>query len=130
MTLESLRKRWRSTCDRAPQWIKILGYAGRDFVIDDGLHWSAAVAYYGVLSIFPLALATVEIASWFTDPQGASRQVSEVLRHVMPHADTVRDIIDKAIATRQPDGAGLDPVFALHRRTRLCRPHPRLERGL
>ncbi len=113
MTLVSLRKRWRSLCDQAPQWIKILGYAGRDFAIDDGLHWSAAIAYYGVLSIFPLALAVVDIASWFTDPHGASQQVSDILRHVMPHADTVRDIIDKAIANRHRTGL-LSILFLLY----------------
>ena len=57
-----------------------------------------------MLSIFPLALAAVDIASWFTDPRQASEQIGEVLRHVMPHADTVRDIIDKAVAARHPAG--------------------------
>ncbi len=102
--LESLHKVWRHARDRSPRWLKILGYAGYDFMIDDGLHWSAAIAFYGVLSIFPLVLAAVDIASWFTDPQGASQQVSEILRHIMPHAETVRDIIDRAIATRHRTG--------------------------
>ena len=109
----SLHELWQYACERAPRWLKIFGYAGRDFVIDDGLHWSAAVAFYGVLSIFPLALAAVDIASWFTDPRGASQQVSEILQHVMPHAGTVRDIIDKAIATRQRTGS-LSILFLLY----------------
>ena len=82
----------------------ILAWSGRDFVIDDGLHWSASIAFYGVLSIFPLVLAGVNIASWFTGPQGASRQASQILDHLMPHADTVADIIEKAIATRHRTG--------------------------
>ena len=35
----------------------------RNFARDDGSHMAAGVAYYGVFSIFPLALATISIAS-------------------------------------------------------------------
>ena len=104
---------WRYVRDHVPKWLQILGYAGRDFVIDDGLHWSAAIAFYGVLSIFPLVLAGVTVASWFIDTQGASQQASQILRHVMPHADTVRDIIDQAIAARHHTGL-LSILFLLY----------------
>ena len=108
MTLVSLRTSlrgfWWRTRTRLPRWMLILGWAGRDFVIDDGLHWSSSIAFYGVLSIFPLVLASVDIASWFTGPQGASRQASQILDHLMPHADTVADIIEKAIAARHRTG--------------------------
>ena len=104
MAFQFFQRAWRHVRDHVPKWMRILGYAGRDFVIDDGLHWAAAIAFYGVLSIFPLVLAGVTVASWFTDTHGASQQASEMLRHVMPHADTVRDIIDKAIAARHHTG--------------------------
>ncbi len=104
MAFPFFQRAWKSVRDHVPKWMQILGYAGRDFVIDDGLHWAAAIAFYGVLSIFPLVLAGVTVASWFTDTHGASQQASEMLRHVMPHADTVRDIIDKAIAARHHTG--------------------------
>ncbi len=104
MTLAFLRKIWWNTRARVPLWLKIPGYAGRDFMIDDGLHWSAAIAFYGVLSIFPLVLAAVDVAARFTDPRGASQQVSDILRHVMPHANTVRDIIDQSIASHHRAG--------------------------
>ena len=104
MALKSFQRFWRYIRDHAPKWMQILGCAGRDFLVDGGLHWSAAIAFYGVLSIFPLVLAGVTVASWFTDTAGASQQASEMLRHVMPHADTVHDIIDKAIAARHHTG--------------------------
>ena len=100
----TLRDFWRRTRTRLPRWMLIFGWAGRDFVIDDGLHWSSSIAYYGVLSIFPLVLAGVNIAAWFTGPQGASRQASQILDHLMPHADTVAGIIEKAIAARHRTG--------------------------
>ena len=104
MLFELVRRGYRYISDHAPNWVQILGYAGRDLVIDDGLHWSAAIAFYGVLSIFPLALAGVTVASWFVSTHGAGEQASQILRHVMPHADTVRDIIDKAVAARHHTG--------------------------
>jgi membrane protein len=113
MNLPSWRDLWRSVRGRLPRWVLILGWAGRDFVIDDGLHWSASIAFYGVLSIFPLVLAGVDLASWFIDPQGATRQASEILRHVMPHSDTVRDIINKAIMARHRTGF-LSILFLLY----------------
>jgi membrane protein len=101
---DSLRDAGRDARTRLPRWMLIPGWAARDFLIDEGLHWSASIAFYGVLSIFPLVLAGVDIASWFTNPQGASQQASQILQHVMPHADAVRDIIDKAVATRHRTG--------------------------
>ena len=98
MTFPSLRDFWPRLRARLPRWLLILGWAGRDFVIDDGLHWSSSIAFYGVLSVFPLVLAAVNIAGRFTDPHGANQEAGEILDHVMPHAETVRDIIDKAIA--------------------------------
>ena len=113
MRLEPLRNVWRHVRDCLSQWTEIAGCAARDFVIDDGIHWSAAVAFYGVLSLFPLVLAGVDIAAWFIDPHGASQQASRLLSHVMPHADTVRDIIDKAIASRHRSGP-ISIVFLLY----------------
>ena len=104
VALKTVRARWRHACDHAPRWVQILGYAGRDFVVDDGLAWAAAVAYYGLLSLFPLVLAGVAIAAWFIDPHWASQQASQTLGHFMPGVDTVRDIINKAIADRQRTG--------------------------
>ena len=113
MAFDFFQHSWRYFRDHVPKWMRILGCAGRDFVIDDGLHWSAAIAFYGVLSIFPLVLAGVTVASWFTDTAGASQQASQILRHIMPHADTVRDIIDKAIAARHHTGL-LSILFLLY----------------
>jgi len=91
---------WRQACAHPPRWIKILGCTARDFVVDNGPQWSAAVAFYSILSLFPLALAGVSIAAWFIDPQWAVEKASEILGEVTPRAETIRDIIAKAVAAR------------------------------
>ncbi len=100
MTFAFPRKLARRIRDSVPRWLSIVGYAARDFVIDGGLHLSAAIAFYAILSLFPLALAGVSMAAWFIDPQWAIEQASGLLGGMTPHADTIRDIIEKAIASR------------------------------
>ncbi len=100
MSTESLRKQILRWWDRLPRWITVFGWAGRDFVIDNGMHWSASIAFYCLLSIFPLALAGVAIAAWFVDPAWATRKASDILGELMLRGDTLRDIIDQAIALR------------------------------
>ncbi len=90
----------RGLREKTPRWLAIAGYSARDFFIDGGAHLSAAIAFYAVLSLFPLALAGVSIAAWFIEPQWAIEQASRVLGGVTPHAQTIRDIIQKAIAAR------------------------------
>jgi membrane protein len=43
---------------------------------DDGTHLAAGVAYYGVLSIFPLLIGVMAIASYFVDPQSVRALLS------------------------------------------------------
>lgn len=104
MTFEVLRDLAGRIRDHLPRWLKIAGYAARDFVIDGGAHLSAAIAFYAILSLFPLALAGVSIAAWFIDPQWAIDHASRVLGGMTPHADTIRNIIEKAVAARAQTG--------------------------
>lgn len=100
MSLDFLRKLWRRIRARTPRWLAIPACAVRDFNIDNGFHWSAAIAFYGLLSIFPLALAGVAIAAWFVDPDWATEKATEILGDVMPRGGSIREIIEKAIAAR------------------------------
>ncbi len=88
-------------------------YAGRDLVIDDGLHWAASIAFYGVLSLFPLVLVFVDVAGRFIDAHTASRQAGEFLDHFMPHAEIVQSIIDEAAGARPRLGL-LSTLFLLY----------------
>jgi uncharacterized BrkB/YihY/UPF0761 family membrane protein len=39
--------------------------SGKDFFIDNGPQWAAAIAYYSLLSLFPLLLAITSIGAYF-----------------------------------------------------------------
>ncbi|MEO7319549.1 MAG: YihY/virulence factor BrkB family protein [Chthoniobacteraceae bacterium] len=104
MNLDPLRGLWRKARAHSPRWLKILGCTTRDFMVDHGPQWSAAVAFYSILSLFPLALAGVSIAAWFVDPQWAVGKASEILGEVTPRSETIRDIIGKAVAARGQTG--------------------------
>jgi membrane protein len=68
---------------------------------DGGPHWAAAIAYYGLLSIFPLLLSASSIAAFFVDRQAAVRLVGSVLGQYLPHGQSaVTSIVDEAIAAR------------------------------
>ena len=94
------QERWQRDQARLTRWVFILGWSGRDFMVDDALHWAAAIAFYGVLSVFPMVLAGVDLATWFVDLHGASQKANELLRPVIPRSDIVRDIVVKAIRDR------------------------------
>ena len=108
--LRDLGRRLRSDLSR---WIAAASCAGRDFVIDDGLHWAASIAFYGVLSLFPLVLVGVDVASRFIDAHTASRQAGEFLDHFMPHAEIVQGIIERAVIGRPKLGL-LSTLFLLY----------------
>ncbi len=93
MKLRQHLKSWTVRCG------ELLWYSTKDFFIDDGLHWAAAIAFYGVLSIFPLMLAGVAIAACFVDPTWATEKATNLLGNFMPSGEqTIRDIIETAVA--------------------------------
>jgi len=104
MNLDPLRNLWRQARAHSPRWLRILGCSARDFMVDNGPQWSAAVAFYSILSLFPLALAGVSIAAWFIDPQWAVGKASDLLGQITPRAETIREITGKAVAARGQTG--------------------------
>jgi membrane protein len=112
MNLKSLRNFLQWARGHTPRWVAIPGYAAYDLLIDNGFAWSAAIAFYGILSIFPLALGVISIATWFIDPQWAVQEASHILGDLMPQADTIRNILGKAVAARSQIGL-LSLVFLL-----------------
>src|SRR5258706_3771506 len=73
----------------------------RSMYRDGAPHWAAAIAYYGLLSIFPLLLSATSVAAFFVDRQTAVRLVGNVLGQYLPHGESaVVSIVDEAIAAR------------------------------
>ena len=77
----------------------VVRLAARDFLKDNGPTWAAAIAYYSLLSIFPLLLAVGSIASLFIDPQWAVHEAIVRLGNFLPREPaliekTVRNALD------------------------------------
>jgi membrane protein len=82
---------------------QILLQAGKDFGNDNAPQWAAAIAYYSLLSIFPLLLAGVSIGSFFVDPDYAIEEITRIIEEFIPEAAVeVEEIVEGAIETRGP----------------------------
>jgi membrane protein len=79
----------------------MLVQVANDFVQDAVPQWAAAIAYYTLLSIFPLLLAAASIASYFVEPMWAISQLTEALGDFIPQGEEqIEDIVQGAMATR------------------------------
>lgn len=71
----------------------------RDLWANHGPEWSAALAFYAVLSLFPLLLAGAVLASYVVDGAWAVTRVTAVLGEFLPSGDDeIRDIVGRAVA--------------------------------
>jgi membrane protein len=76
-------------------------WAAKDFMQDNGPQWAAAIAYYALLSTFPLLLAALSIASLFVDPQWVIDQASNVMKSFLPTGqDQIREVVRGAFQAR------------------------------
>lgn len=57
----------------------------KGFLCDDGPSWAAAIAYYSLLSLFPLLLVLGWIASFFVDPAWAVSKATPYLSAYLPN---------------------------------------------
>jgi membrane protein len=86
-------------------WWKRVGsmlvQVGKDFAQDSAPQWAAAIAYYALLSVFPLLLAAASIASYFVEPEWAVSQLTEVMGDFVPQGEEeVEDIVQGAMDAR------------------------------
>ena len=79
----------------------ILTHSIKHFVKDNGPQWAAAIAYYSLLSIFPLLLAAIAIAAYFVDPEWAIEQGTEILKDFLPSGTQfLREIVQDILQAR------------------------------
>lgn len=88
--------------------VRRLRYAGRiiwqsfkDFNHDNGPEWAASIAYYSLLSVFPLLLAVVAISSFFISPAYTMDQTVRFLSTILPTGGPqIINIVQEAIKAR------------------------------
>lgn len=95
----------RQALKRLPTWARqpllVLYQSVKDSFVDSVPHWAAAVAYYSLLSVFPLLLAAVSIAAYFVDPGWATDQATRLMGSYLPRGESmVRGVIEEVISNR------------------------------
>jgi membrane protein len=75
----------------------------------NAMEWAAALAFYAVLSIFPLVLAGAALATFVVDPSVVATRLSNLLEgFVPPGVVDIQPIVAAAIASRRNVG-----IFAI-----------------
>lgn len=84
--LENSREKYREVKDRLLEIppVELVWRAVSQFGDDDGSHLAAGVAYYAVLSIFPLLVGIMAIASYFIDPDTVQSLIIEQIQAGAP----------------------------------------------
>jgi len=101
--------RFRESFDSADEWAKetyaVLAQSVRDSFIDNVPQWAASVAWYALLSAFPLFLVGGWIASFFVDAQWAAEQIANLLDDFIPQGDNdLEEKMEEAVAARNQVG--------------------------
>lgn len=87
------------------KWIHVIAQSALDLHASNALEWAATLAFYAFLSLFPLLLAGMILASYVTDAAWATRQATELLGHFLPGGQgEIERIIKAAIADRRRAG--------------------------
>lgn len=95
----------RSWGERARRFVPVLVQSVKDTLTDHGPQWAAAVAYYALLSAFPLLLAAASVAAYVVDPAWAVERITATLGEFVPRGEgRVERIVDQAIAARGTAG--------------------------
>jgi membrane protein len=79
----------------------ILKQSYLDFMIDNGPEWAASIAYYALLSIFPLLIATASVATYFVNRTWLFNQVFRVISQLLPSGtNAIETIVVQALEAR------------------------------
>jgi membrane protein len=88
--------------DRLPLELKVIVQSGRDFMHDGAPQLAAAIAFYGVLSIFPLLLLAASVAAFFVDPKWAIDQGNKLFGLFVPQGQAeIGRIVEGAVEMRR-----------------------------
>lgn len=90
---------------RLKRWRQVFLQAARDLWQSNVLEWSASLAFYAVLSLFPLLIASMVLASYLVDPVWATEQAVNLLGQFLPEGQAeIEEIVTVAIEDRQRVG--------------------------
>ncbi len=91
---------------------RLTGRVFQDFNEDEGATRSAAIAFYVILSVFPLLLGLVSLLGFFLPHASIRQAVSDTLKQVLPGSvDLVQQTLDNVVQMR--GGAGIVSLLLL-----------------
>ena len=86
-------------------WRQVILQTVRDLWNSSVLEWAASLAFYAVLSLFPLLIASMVVASYIVDAAWATEQAIGMLGQFLPEGEAeIEGIVTEAIAERQRVG--------------------------
>lgn len=84
-----------------PKPIQYLIWTFKDFSKDNGPQWAAALTYYALMSVFPLMLAALSIATLFVSLDTAVSQASSLAQTYLPSGqDQIRGMVEAIFKQR------------------------------
>jgi membrane protein len=90
-------------------WWAALKRTASEFQEDNLTDWAAALTYYGLLSLFPAAIAMVSLIGIFGDPKSTTASLTEIITEIGPEsaAKTFRGPIESVTENRGTAGLAL-----------------------
>jgi membrane protein len=91
----------------ASGWWATLKRTVSEFQEDNLTDWAAALTYYGLLSLFPAAIAVVSLIGIFGDPKSTTASLTEIITEIGPEsaAETFKGPIESVTQQRGTAGA-------------------------
>jgi membrane protein len=88
-------------------WWATLKRTVSEFQEDNLTDWAAALTYYGLLSLFPAAIAVVSLIGIFGDPKSTTASLTEIITEIGPEsaAETFKGPIESVTENRGTAGA-------------------------
>lgn len=87
------------------QWRRIVAQTARDLWAGSILEWSSSLAFYAFLSLFPLLIAILIVASYIVDAAWATERATDFLGRYLPEGgEEIGSIIESAVAERRRIG--------------------------
>ena len=102
-------EQWTASNDSVGARLKRIGcvvaLSVEDTLRDRGPQWAAAIAFYSMLSLFPLLLAAVALAAYVVEPTWAVRLISQRLGATLPMGEQeIEEIVVSAYQARAATG--------------------------
>ncbi len=93
----------------AASWWATLKRTASEFQEDNLTDWAAALTYYGLLSLFPAAIAMVSLIGIFGDPRSTTASLTEIITEIGPDsaAQTFKGPIESVTESRGTAGFAL-----------------------